>query len=71
MFHNRFTKDNLPWILTIQEYEIALLAARKVSRAKIAKQYHYSEKWVDKTMDSIYGKLMIKSRDKLMQYILS
>jgi len=69
-FHNQFTKDNIPLILTVQEVHVATMAARKVSRANIAKQLNYSQGWVDKTINVIYEKLMINNRDDLAKYIL-
>ena len=69
-FHNQFTKDNITLILTVQEYHVANLVARKIPRARIAKQLNYSEGWVDKTVNTIYEKLLISNRDDLAKYIL-
>lgn len=69
-FHNRFTKDNITLILSLREYHIALLAARRVPYGKIAKQYCISVGRLKNIMLGIYGKLFISSRDELSQYIL-
>jgi len=69
-FHNRFTKDNISIILTVQETHVASLAARKIPRAEIARRLHYSEGWVNKTIADIYEKLMVNNRDELANYIL-
>ena len=69
-FHNNFTKDNITSILTVQEAHVAVLAARKIPRARIAKQLNYSEGWVDKTVNAIYEKLLISNRDDLAKYVL-
>jgi len=69
-FHNHFTKDNITSILTVQEMHVANLVARKIPRAKIARQLNYSEGWVDKTVNTIYEKLLISNREDLAKYVL-
>ena len=69
-FHNRFTKDNITLILSLREYEMALLAVRGVPNAKIAEQFHISLGRLKIIMHEIYGKLYIKSRKDLAQYII-
>jgi excisionase family DNA binding protein len=69
-FHNRFTKDNIPSILTRQEYEVAKLVILGMPRAKIAERLHYSVGWVNYTLETIYGKLLINSRKELAKFTL-
>lgn len=69
-FHNQFTKDNITLMLTLREYHIAVLAARRVPYAKIADQYHISVGRLKNIMLGIYGKLLISGRDELTKYIL-
>lgn len=69
-FHNQFTKDNITLMLTLREYHIALLAARRVPYAKIADQYHISVGRLKNIMLGIYGKLLVSRRDELIRYIL-
>ena len=70
MFHNRFTKDNITRILTLQEFEIAALVVRHVSREKIAEHFNYSKRWVNKKIETIYSKLLINNKNELEQYII-
>jgi DNA-binding CsgD family transcriptional regulator len=65
LFHNQFTKDNITLMLTLREYHIAVLAARRVPYAKIAEQYHISVGRVKNIMLEIYEKLLISGRDEL------
>lgn len=69
-FHNRFTRNNITLILTLREYHIALLAARRVPYADIAKKQGISVGRLKNIMQEIYGKLCISGRSKLSQYIL-
>lgn len=69
-FHNRFTKNNITLILSMREYEIALLAARRVPNAEIAKHFNISVGRLKTIISVIYGKLYIKSRKELAGYIL-
>jgi len=41
-FHNQFTRDNITSILSLQDYQMAQLAARGASNAEIAKRFHVS-----------------------------
>jgi excisionase family DNA binding protein len=68
-FHNQFTKDNITLMLTLREYHIALLVARRVPYAKIAEQYHISVGRLKNIMLGVYGKLLISGRDELQKYI--
>jgi DNA-binding CsgD family transcriptional regulator len=70
VFHNRFSKDNITLILTLREYQIAMLAARRVPYKKIAEQQCISISRVKSIISVIYGKLFISNRDRLAEYIL-
>jgi len=69
-FHNQFTRDNITLMLSLREYHIAVLVARRVPYAKIAKQYCISVGRLKNIVLEIYGKLFISSRDELSKYIL-
>lgn len=69
-FHNHFTKDNITLILSLREYHLAMLVARRVPYAKIAKQFNISVGRLKNIMLEIYEKLFISSRDELAQYVL-
>jgi len=68
-FHNRFTRENITLILSLREYHIALLVARRVPYAEIAKQYCISVGRLKNIMLDIYGKLFISGRDELAKYV--
>lgn len=68
-FHNQFTKDNITYTLTLREYHIALLVARRLPYAEIAKQHCISVGRLKNIMLEIYGKLLISGRDELSKYI--
>ncbi|MEL7604106.1 MAG: helix-turn-helix transcriptional regulator, partial [Bacillota bacterium] len=70
VFHNAFTKENITLILSLREYHIAILVARRVPYAKIAKQYNISVGRLKNIMLEIYGKLYISGRDELAKYIM-
>lgn len=69
-FHNHFTKDNITLILTLREYEIARLAARRVPYAQIAEQQCISVSRLKGIMDVIHGKLFVRNREELARFIL-
>lgn len=69
-FHNQFTKENITLILSLREYHIAALVARRVPYAKIAGEYNISVGRLKNIVLEIYGKLFISSRDELAKYIL-
>lgn len=69
-FHNEFAKDNITLILSLREYHIALLVARHVPYAEVAKQHCISVGRLKNIMMEIYGKLYISSRDELARYVL-
>lgn len=68
-FHNQFTKDNITLVLTLREYHIALLVARRIPYADIARQHCISVGRLKNIMQGIYSKLMISGRDELAKYI--
>lgn len=70
VFHNHFTKDNITLILSLREYHLAQLVARRVPYAKIARQFNISVGRLKNIMLEIYEKLYISSRDELAQYVL-
>ena len=70
VYHNRFTKDNCTLILSLREYQIAIMAARGASNSDIAGHFHISEGRLKAIMHEIYGKLFVKSRKELAAYIL-
>ncbi|KXL52243.1 hypothetical protein CLNEO_24080 [Anaerotignum neopropionicum] len=70
-FHNQFTKDNITLILSLRECHLALLVARRVPYAEIAKQHCISVGRLKNIMLEIYEKLHISGRDKLAKYILA
>ena len=69
-FHNRFTQDNITLILSMREYQIALLVIKRFPYAKIAKQYSISAGRLKNIVQDIYGKLGVSGRDELSKYIL-
>jgi DNA-binding CsgD family transcriptional regulator len=69
IFHNRFAKDNITLILTLREYQIAMLAARRVPRAKIAKQFNISSGRLNNIIGEIYSKLQISNQKELSEYV--
>ena len=69
-FHNQFTKNKITQLLSLREYEIALLASRGVPYAKIAQQHSISVSRLKTIMGDIYGKLLISSRKDLATYVL-
>ena len=68
-FHNQFTRNNITHILTLREYHIAVLVARRIPYAKIAGQYNISVGRLKNIIMDIYGKLLVSSRDELAQYV--
>lgn len=68
-FHNEFTKDNITLVLSLREYHLALLVARRVPYAAIARQHCISVGRVKNIMLEVYDKLHISSRDELSRYI--
>ena len=69
-FHNQFTKDNITLILSLREYHLAVLVARRVPYAKIAKQYGISVGRLKNIMLEIREKLFLFNREELEKFIL-
>lgn len=69
-FHNQFTKDNITLILSLREYHIASLVARRTPYAKIAEHYGISVGRLKNIMLEIYEKLFISGRDELAKLVL-
>lgn len=69
-FHNHFTKNNITLILSLREYHMAQLVARRVPYEKIAKQFNISVGRLKNIMLEIYEKLFISNRSELAQYVL-
>lgn len=69
VFHNHFTKDNLTLVLSLREYHIAQMVARRIPYAKIAKQQCISVGRVKNIMLEVYGKLFISGREELAKYV--
>ena len=70
VFHNRFTRDNVPLILSLREYRIATLAANHTPYAKIAEQECISIGRVRNIIQEIYGKLFVRNREELAALVL-
>ncbi len=70
-FHNKFTKDNITLILTLREYHIALLVARRVPYAEIAGLQHVSVGRIKNIMLEVYEKLCISGRHELSKFVLA
>ena len=70
-FHNQFTKDNITLILSLRELHLALLVARRIPYAEIAKQHGISVGRLKNIMLEIYEKLHISGRDELAKHIIA
>ncbi|MEN6472342.1 MAG: helix-turn-helix transcriptional regulator [Clostridiaceae bacterium] len=69
-FHNRFTKNNVTSVLTLREYHIAVLVAKRVPYFEIAKQHSVSVGRLKNIVTEIYAKLLISGRDELAKCVL-
>ena len=69
-FHNRFTKENITSILSLRNFEIAVLAARKVPYAEIAKMFNISVGRLNNIMCEIYEELFITNKKDLSKFVL-
>lgn len=72
-FHNRFTKDNIPLILTPRDAQMARLAAQGWSDKRIAEHFNLAPGTVKNIMDKIYDTLFISGgnrKKKLTKFIL-
>jgi len=70
MFHNQFMKDNIPFVLSAREVEIAQLVARGKTRTEIAKRFYISTGRLNQIINKIYGKLSIQKKDELAKYLI-
>ena len=70
IFHNRFTKDNIAYMLPIREYHMARLVAQGVPFKKIAAQFNMTYGAFNNRMQEIYQKLFIKGKTELPRLIL-
>jgi DNA-binding CsgD family transcriptional regulator len=71
-FHNRFTKESITEILSIRDYQIALLAARGVPNKQIAEHFHISPGTLNNRMQVIYELLFISGKSpkkELAKYV--
>jgi DNA-binding CsgD family transcriptional regulator len=69
IFHNQFTNDNLTLVLSLREYHIAQMVARRIPYAKIAEQQCISVGRVKNIMMEVYEKLFISGREELAKYV--
>ena len=69
-FHNQFTKNNITHILSLRDYQIALLLTQRASYKTIARQLNISTGRLSNIIQEIYGRLFVHSRDELAHYIL-
>jgi len=69
-FHNQFTKENITLLLSLREYHLAQMVARRVPYAQIAKHYNISVGRLKNIMLEIYQKLLVSGRDELGEYVL-
>lgn len=69
-FHNSFTRDNITLMLTLREYHMAQLAARRVPYAQIAERFNISVGRLKNIMLEIYEKLCVSGRDELAKYVV-
>lgn len=69
-FHNQFTEDHITTILSLREYHLAQLVARRIPYAVIAGQFNISLGRLKNIMLEIYEKLGISNRDELAAHVL-
>jgi excisionase family DNA binding protein len=71
-FHNLFTKESITQILSIRDYQIALLAARGVPNRRIAEHFNISQGTLNNRMQVIYELLFISGKSpkkELAKYV--
>jgi len=68
-FHNRVTKDNLALSLSLRNYEIAVMAAKRVPNKEIAEHFHMSQGRLKNKLSEIYSELHVNSRKELENVI--
>lgn len=69
-FHNEFTRENITTILTAQEYQVAHLIVHGATYAGTAQRMNLSASRIKNILSDIYGKLYIKNRYQLRNFIL-
>lgn len=69
-FHNELTEDNITIILSLREYHIAMLVARRVPHRRIAEHHNISIGRLKNIISVIYSKLLVSNRDELSKHIL-
>jgi len=69
-FHNLFTKDNVSSVLSLRNYEIATLVARRVPYSEIAKNFNISVGRLNNIVREIYDEFLISSKKELAKFIL-
>jgi DNA-binding CsgD family transcriptional regulator len=69
-FHNQFKKDLITSVLTLQEAQMARLAAQGVPFKEIAEQFNIAVKTLDNKMRKIYEKLSVKNKKELAGFTL-
>lgn len=70
-FDGQFTKNNFALILSLREIHLALLVARGVAYAEVAKQHSISVGRLKNIMMEIYEKLHMCGREDLKKYMLA
>jgi DNA-binding CsgD family transcriptional regulator len=69
-FHNRFTKDNIAHMLSLRDYQLASLVARRIPYKEISRQFNISTGRLNNIMREIYAELFVSNRDELAKLIL-
>lgn len=67
--HNKFTDDHVTELLSIREYQIAVLAERGLTNTQIAKVLNCSLSNVKKNLESVFHKLLITKRSELNKFV--
>lgn len=70
IIHNEYVKSNVAAVLSIKEYQIAILLAAGNTYKDIALKQRLSPEQVRKIVNSIYSKLMIRNKSQLRNYLL-
>ncbi|MGI6109539.1 MAG: hypothetical protein ACOYB8_06835 [Eubacteriaceae bacterium] len=67
--HNRYAKDHVTNILTLEEYNIAVFAVNGKTNAQIAGHFNMSVSSVKRKLEGIYARLLIGSRQELTEFV--
>ncbi len=67
--HNKYTNDHVTELLSIREYQIAVLAERGLTNLQIAKVLNCSLSNVKKNLESVFHKLLITKRSDPSQFV--